>query len=290
MTELNAAGEVRAAGGVVWRRSEVGTLEVLLVHRPKYDDWSLPKGKAEPGEDDETCALREVAEETGLQCRLERELTDVHYHDRHDRPKVARYWMMTPAGGRFHPHDEIDAVAWVGLDDAQDRLTYDRDVEVLDVIEQLLASPVLLVRHADAGDPRSWGGDDTDRPLSRRGRDEADALAGVLAAFPVRRVLSSPALRCIETMAPLASARGVQVEVELRLAEGAGPAMSEHLRGLVDGGAVLCTHGDVIPAILATIPGLHGESEPPVAKASTWILDGADGRMLRASYVPLTRP
>ena len=118
---------VRAAGGVVWRRRADGDVEVLLIHRPKYDDWTLPKGKANPGESDEECALREVEEETGLRCRLGRELPSTTYRDRFDRPKAVRYWEMEPLEGEFVPNDEVDEVEWVARDLVAGRLTYERD-------------------------------------------------------------------------------------------------------------------------------------------------------------------
>ena len=98
---MAALNEVRAAGGVVWRRRTGPGYDVLLVHRPKYDDWTLPKGKADDGESDEDCALREVEEETGLRCLLGPELVAVDYRDRYDRPKHVRYWTMEPVSGRF---------------------------------------------------------------------------------------------------------------------------------------------------------------------------------------------
>lgn len=131
MVERNAAGEVRAAGGVATRRRDDGTLEVLLVHRGHYDDWTLPKGKAEGDESDEECALREVEEETGLRCRLGPELPAVRWRDRLDRPKVSRYWMLEVVGGAAQPQNEIDAVEWLPLERAIDRLSYARDIEVL---------------------------------------------------------------------------------------------------------------------------------------------------------------
>jgi 8-oxo-dGTP diphosphatase len=122
---------VRAAGGVVIRESERGP-EVALVHRPRYDDWSLPKGKRDPGETDEQCAVREVEEETGLRCTLGRELLPTKYVDRKGRPKIVRYWEMTPTGSRpFAANDEIDELAWVSLDEAPDLLTYPHDAEVV---------------------------------------------------------------------------------------------------------------------------------------------------------------
>ena len=132
MVERNEAGEVRAAGGVLARDCD-GVVQVLLVHRSAYDDWSFPKGKAEPGESDEACARREVEEEIGLRCRLGRELPSVRWRDRYDRPKVARYWVLEPetSGDEPAPHNEIDEIAWLPVDDARARLTYERDREVL---------------------------------------------------------------------------------------------------------------------------------------------------------------
>ena len=122
---------VRAAGGVVIRDGEVGP-EVAVVHRPRYDDWSLPKGKCDPGETDEQCAVREVEEETGLRCALGPELLPTRYVDRKGRPKVVRYWQMRVLGSRpFVPNEEIDALRWVPLDEAPAGLTYPHDAELL---------------------------------------------------------------------------------------------------------------------------------------------------------------
>jgi 8-oxo-dGTP diphosphatase len=123
---------VQAAGGVVSRAGEGGVLEVLLVHRPKYDDWSLPKGKLEPGETHEEAALREVEEETGLVCELGRELPSISYRDGKDRPKVVRYWAMRPLGGAFAPHDEVDEVRWATLEEATRLLSHAHDRGVLE--------------------------------------------------------------------------------------------------------------------------------------------------------------
>ena len=122
---------VRAAGGVVIRDGEGGP-EVALVHRPRYDDWSLPKGKRDPGETDEQCAVREVEEETGLRCALGRELLPTRYLDRHGRPKVVRYWDMHVVGSRpFESNDEIDEVVWLPIHEAVRRLSYPHDSDVL---------------------------------------------------------------------------------------------------------------------------------------------------------------
>jgi 8-oxo-dGTP pyrophosphatase MutT (NUDIX family) len=124
---------VRAAGGLVVREGESGS-EILVVHRPAYDDWSFPKGKLEPGEGEEEAAVREVEEETGLRCRLERELATTRYHDGRGRPKTVRYWLMTPEDGRLAAASEIDDARFVPVAEAREVLTYERDRELLDLL------------------------------------------------------------------------------------------------------------------------------------------------------------
>lgn len=130
MTEV-----VRAAGGLVTRRSSSGGLEVVVVHRVSYGDWTFPKGKLHEGETEEEAALREVEEETSLRCRLERELGSTRYQDGRGRPKVVTYWEMTPVAGELAPTNEIDGARWSSLEEARGLLTYDRDVGLLDLLE-----------------------------------------------------------------------------------------------------------------------------------------------------------
>ena len=124
------SAEVEAAGGVLVRDGRVA-----LVHRPRYDDWTLPKGKLDPGESFEQAALREVEEETGFRCELESELPSTHYEDSKGRPKVVRYWRMTPVSGEFEPNEEVDEVRWLSPAEAAELLTHDRDREVLAAVD-----------------------------------------------------------------------------------------------------------------------------------------------------------
>ena len=127
---------VRAAGGVVWRRDGTGLLEILLVHRPRYDDWSLPKGKCDDSESDEDCALREVEEETGLTVRLGSELPSTRYRDSKGRPKTVRYWAMEPVSGdnEFTPNAEVDAIRWLPVPEAMKLLSYDHDRPIVEAL------------------------------------------------------------------------------------------------------------------------------------------------------------
>jgi 8-oxo-dGTP pyrophosphatase MutT (NUDIX family) len=133
-------GVVRAAGGILLRPGPTGEAEVLLVHRPRYDDWSWPKGKCDPGESYEDCARREVEEETGIAVDLREPLPDVRYRDQKDRPKLVRYWVMQPRSepGPFEPNDEVDEIAWLPAATASERLTYDHDRGLLAGLRRLI--------------------------------------------------------------------------------------------------------------------------------------------------------
>ena len=127
MAESRLSELVRAAGGLVVRDGRV-----LLVHRPRYDDWSFPKGKCDDGETDEACALREVQEETGLRCELLDEIGRTSYRDAKERPKVVRYWRMRALAGEFEPHDEVDEIRWETPERAADVLSWSRDLPLLE--------------------------------------------------------------------------------------------------------------------------------------------------------------
>ena len=129
--EVADVNVIRAAGGIVCRTTRSGETEIAVIHRPGYDDWTLPKGKVEPDESAEDCALREVREETGLRCELGRPVGCTAYVDRRGRDKVACYWVMEVLGGKFRPGIEVDKMLWLSVDNAIKRLTYSRDQTLL---------------------------------------------------------------------------------------------------------------------------------------------------------------
>src|SRR5215468_9748191 len=209
---------IRAAGAVAWRPGPDGGPEVLLVHRKKYDDWSLPKGKQEPGEPLARTAAREVFEEGGARLILGRRLAPVHY-EVGGRPKRVWYWAARTAGtdGGVVPNAEVDQVAWLPVPQALQRASYGHDAGVLEdfVSKPAGTVPLILLRHASAVPKSDWNADDAARPLDDSGRAEADALARLLACFaPSARVVSSAAARCLETVRPYAELTGTQVRAE----------------------------------------------------------------------------
>ncbi len=255
------------------------------MHRPKYDDWSLPKGKNEPDESDEACALREVREETGLACDLGPHLGDIFYTDQRGRPKAVRFWAMRPTGGAFVPGDEVDEVKWLPVPDALGAVSRRQDADVIGLLAQHIRDPatILMVRHATAGERSAWAGDDRLRPLDERGRQQAQALVEQLSEYPVTRVLSSPYVRCVQSVEPLARARGLVVEETARLAEGHAE-QTVSLIGELHGTTVLCTHGDVVPAVLDAI--LPGDGHQQSKKGSTWVLEVAGPDVAVGRYLP----
>ena len=279
---------VRAAGGIVLQGEGEGRA-VALVHRPRYDDWSFPKGKLIDGEDDETAALREVQEETGLRCRIGPSVGSVMYRDRRGRPKVVRYFRMDADGGSFVPTAEVDELRWVPVDEAGDLLSYAHDRNVLRrVLAEAPASPLYLIRHAKAGVRAQWEGPDEERPLTRRGRKQALRLVERFRGLELGRVLCSPYVRCVQTVEPLAAERGLAREPAAALAEGVPVEEALALLASLDGRpAALCGHGREIQGMIERL-ALGGTTirGTGIAKGSVWVLDREFGRVLSAHYLP----
>jgi len=300
---------ILAAGAVAWRRvtdeasggAGASEAEILLVHRPKYDDWSLPKGKREPGEHILLTAVREVFEETGVRSALGPRLPSVEYASGAFRKRIDYWSMFSPseADSGFTANHEVDEVSWLPLAQASQRLTYPRDATVIAGLRPRVTVPLILLRHASAGQKENWPADDESRPLDAKGAVDALALAGLLPCFaPSARVLSSPALRCTESVLPYAEAFGGMVDAEAALAisgpsghsssrTSRGDALTDLVRGLVAAGApaVLCLHRENLPKALAAAcvalgaPAPHEPPDLPLPKGGFWVVHMADGEL-----------
>ena len=298
-------GEVRAAGAVLWRDGPRG-METALVHRPRYDDWSFPKGKTMPGEHILLTAVREVCEEAGVRVTLGRRLATSRYVAE-GRAKRVDYWAARPVPpDGFAARGEVDALSWLPLPAAARALSYAREVTVLDGFAAGPAdtTPVILVRHADALGRKAWRQaghtDDLMRPLSARGEADAEALGQILSSFAPGRVISSGARRCLATVAPYAALAGAKVETESALtiggtADPGGPGWAptatagRWIAGIATGTepAVICAHGENMAWLLdqacaalgALVPG-----GPPLRKGAFWVLQVSGGRLASAEH------
>lgn len=269
------------AGGVVWRMRD-NAPEILLVHRPRYDDWTLPKGKLLPDEPKLLAAVREVGEETGARVAVQKRLRAGTYLVDGARKKVT-YWAMRYLGGEFTPNHEVDEIAWLRIGQARSRVTYEVDRAVL---EHFDASPIadsiiVLVRHANAGKRTEWPGEDNLRPLDETGVEQARALVPLLAAFAPTRIYSADLVRCVQTVQPLADYLDLDVRIEPAFADEAyddrqdGTATT--LLALAKPGqvSVVCSQGVSIPALIDRVGA--GIRSSDTKKGAWWVLTIVDG-------------
>jgi len=276
-TEPSGHTLIAAAGALPWRRRR-GALQVAMVHRPRYGDWAWAKGKLEPGEQWPVAAVREVHEETGFHVHLGRPLPTSVYtvQDGTGQPttKECRYWAAEVVGGDGALVNEIDEVAWLEVPAALARLSYERDADQLRALDEadragtLTTWPLVVIRHAKAQSRSSWNGDDPSRPLNPAGRERAQALVPMLAAFGVTRVVSSPSVRCLDTVRPYAVAAGQRVRLKAGLSEEGFADQPDraayHVTRLVERGnaAVVCSHGPVLPGLLEMLAGISTAEGP----------------------------
>lgn len=254
---------IRAAGAVVTRRGVRG-LEVLIVHRTKLNDWSIPKGKSLAGESTPATAVREVQEETGVTIRLGVGLDRIRY-DTAKGPKVVQYWGATVLSSvRRAPDDEVDVVSWLPIRAAVARLSYDHDRALVEQhLDQPPTSPLIVVRHAKAMQRKHWVGTDRARPVDALGRRQAMRLVPLLDAFGIRHVLSSAANRCVQTVHPFAARHDLSVTRFGALTEEEAERHPKDVTRLIrtirdDVGRLaqptaVCGHRPVLPLMLAAV-------------------------------------
>jgi 8-oxo-dGTP diphosphatase len=274
-----------------------GTTEIAVVHRPRYDDWSLPKGKLAPGETELTAAAREVREELGSHVAVSRRIGNVSYDTPTGR-KTVTYWVMRHLDGAFTPTEEVDAVDWLRPKAARELLSYEVDKRVVGDFDAvpLPDSVIVLLRHAKAGRRADWRGHDLDRPLEATGRAQAQRLVGLLSLFDPDRIVSAEPLRCVDTVRPLAEHLGLGVRVDPVFGDNAyldSPAATEDaLMALAKPGkvSVVCSQGDAIPGLIDRLGRGLGDSD--TRKGAFWVLSVVDGTVVSTDYYEdaVTRP
>ena len=284
---MSRAPDVLAAGCVLWR-DQGDDVQLALVHRPRYDDWSLPKGKVDPGEHRAVTAVREVVEETGSVALLGRPLGVQRYEVAKGRKEVT-YWAARHVGGWFTANEEVDALEWLPPADVVERLTHERDAEH---VERLLEQgprtvPLVVVRHAHAGSRSGWSADDRLRPLSARGAAQVGRLNALLPCWRPERVVSADLVRCTTTVQQVAGAVGLPLELDGRLDEASAAGVDgavDAVEALVHQGrpALVCSQGGVIPDLVAALAARGGVDDLPrdYPKASVTVLHVADGRVV----------
>lgn len=286
---------VLAAGGVLWRPGQSESVaEVAVIHRPRYDDWSLPKGKVDPGETEPVTAVREVLEETGHHVQLGRRIATVSYPIE-QRTKKVQYWSARSVGGSFAPNNEVDELIWLSPSAAIKKVSYPYDRKILRrwAKQPPATQSVLIVRHGTAGSKSRFSGDDKIRPLDKKGRAQAEALVAQLATFCPTDVFSADRLRCHQTVEPLAEELGVSIGNELSLTEEAYADNPKRARRRVLQIAethripVICTQGKVIPDLIAWWCDRDGvrPDKSRNRKGSTWVLSLVDGRLVAADHI-----
>jgi 8-oxo-dGTP diphosphatase len=272
----------------VWRVHN-GKVEVGLIHRSRYDDWSFPKGKLDDGETELQAAVREVEEELGCKVAVSRRIGEVRYEVA-GGSKCVTYWVMRRTEGRFTPTDEVDDARWLRPKAARAELTYDFDRRVLADFTSVPTpdSVILLVRHARAGKRTEWRGTDRKRPLEPMGEAQAAKLATLLELFAPDRIVSADLERCVETVRPLAKHVGLPIQIDPVFSDESfernPDATEDAVLALAKPGkvTVVCSQGVAVPGLIDRLG--RGVRDSDTKKGTFWALSIVDGAVVSIDY------
>jgi 8-oxo-dGTP diphosphatase len=287
---------IRAAGAVLWRYSTSKKIEIALVHRPRYDDWSLPKGKVEEKESHIACAYREVLEETGYASIFGPQIGQAMYKVPEGK-KVVRYWsaqaIEEPVGSI--DKNEIDEILWLEVKEARKKLTLDDDRAIVDFFVEfgVQTTPLVLLRHAKALKRDEWDGDDSDRPLDNLGQLQAKRLLPQFYPYSISEIHSSDAYRCMQTVEDLTRALDLNTIIGLDLSEDMyskdKEAALDYVSTLMQQGnrAVICSHNPILPKVLKKLVGkkYFKELDSKLEPAEAWVIHHRDGEVISVDWV-----
>ena len=286
---------VQAAGAVLWRYSQK-KIEIALVHRPRYDDWSLPKGKVEEKESHIACAYREVIEETGYTPVFGPEIGQASYKVEEGK-KVVRYWSARASDTPLMPIDknEIDEVLWLEVKEARKKLTLDDDRAIVDFFVEfgVDTTPMVLLRHAKALKRDDWNGDDSDRPLDNLGQLQAKRLLPQFYPYDISEIHSSDAYRCMQTVEELTRALDLNIIIGLDLSEDVyskdKDAALEYVSSLMNKNKnlLICSHNPILPKVLKKLVGkkYFKELDSKLEPAQAWVIHHRDGDVISVDWV-----
>jgi 8-oxo-dGTP diphosphatase len=289
---------IRAAGALLWRETNERTIEIALIHRPKYDDWTLPKGKIEEGETALQCAYRELIEETGIKASFTRQLGTVEYEESGQRKRVI-FWSAQCAleASTFIPNEEVDVLEWLAPDQALAKASHESDRQM---IESFLSQAphtdtLIILRHTKALERGDWDEVDSERTLDEVGFDQAQLLIKHLEPFAIEEVYTSDYVRCVQTVTPLAHSRGLNISQVPSLNEETfeeDPLRSVSFANALkqdEKNILICSHNPVIPTMLRGILNtkLKNKDLIKLEPGDAWIVHRVQGEIVGLDYLSI---
>ena len=288
---------IRAAGALLWRENSELKIEIALIHRPRYDDWSLPKGKIEEGESSLRCAFREVIEETGITPQFGLELGSVEYREPAGLKRV-KYWAAKALTEEFLPNEEVDEIKWLDPQDALSLATHDSDRTIIEsFLEQEPRTDTLIIlRHTKALERGDWDDDDSKRTLDERGLAQSEKLIQHLEPFGIGEIYSSDYIRCVQTVTPLAQSRGLKITEIPNLNEANFEFDPERAISFANAvkqdekNILICSHNPVIPTMLRGILNtkLKNKDLIKLEPGDAWIVHRVRGEIVGLDFLAIS--